>query len=143
MLLQDYVHEFVGMVRWHLFQHEQALIQEGQRHFLAAPPGERVGWLLRARAPLRLAIGLRGKPDLIPQTFHPDAREPVVVFLTADLLLRFPAALDKLALPPPPPAATAMDNLRVMKLLHMLMDLAEESQLMEYLPTPSTPPQWR
>lgn len=136
-LIQNYMYEFVGGVRMHLFQTEDALILEGKRRFLQCTPGEMVGWFLRARAPLRIAIGLRDNFSLVPQTFHPDAKEPVVLFLTADLLLRFPDALSKLALPPPPAGAKSLPSLNVMKLLHMMMDLAEESQLMQYLPRKS------
>ena len=138
-LFESYVLEFLGMMDTRLIGPRAGLLPDGRHRFLAMLPNEKVGWMLRARAPLRLAIGVRGNPDLIPSTFHPDVDQPVVLFLTDDLLRRFPEALRRYPLAPPPKAVESLPGPAVMKLLHTVMSLGEEHQLAAYLP-PSAPP---
>lgn len=132
-LLSDYVNEFVGMVNIHLLQGKGDRIDEGRAEFDAFPLSQRANAMLCSRAPLRIAIGVRDQPQLIPNVFHPESDDPVVLFLTADMLHRLPPALDRLQPPAPPRGTTALNSVAVMRLLHTLMEIASESQTAEFL----------
>ena len=130
------VREFTQAVR-RLWQSDTGILPRGRAAFAALPPGDRVGYFLRTRAALRVAIGTHVMPQHLPKCFGADLQQPVVVFLADDLLQRFPAALAKLQ--PRPVPTTALDPLRLMLLLHPVMDLAAEEQDVTYLPPGDNP----
>jgi hypothetical protein len=95
-------------------------------------PNERVPRMLVMRAGLRIAVGVRANTPAVRQVLAEAQQDPELVFLTRDLLKRLQVAA--LRCDAMVPGAAVTDRVMLMKLLHVMLDIAGEFQLHEWIP---------